>query len=225
MCAATAWTRLTLQIFEQWWARWYMYIGDPVLATGIMSFLMHEVRADPLDAADRQIVYFGRCIPWIIIGRIRYFDQWKLQEDKIPTAREQWECTKYVLYTHFTIELPQIWGFHPLAEALGMSTHQVPFPHWTTMAYQIVIFFFFEDFFRASRISYASADRADYWAHRALHQGALYQRIHKLHHEFSAPFGLAAEYAHPLEILILGMGTVGGPLLWSVLSGGNLHVR
>jgi len=153
MCAATAWTRLTLQIFEQWWARWYMYIGDPVLATGIMSFLMHEVRADPLDAADRQIVYFGRCIPWIIIGRIRYFDQWKLQEDKIPTAREQWECTKYVLYTHFTIELPQIWGFHPLAEALGMSTHQVPFPHWTTMAYQIVIFFFFEDFFRAPRIS------------------------------------------------------------------------
>jgi len=190
----------SLNIFEQWWARWYMYIGDPVLATGIMSFLMHE------------IVYFGRCIPWIIIGRIRYFDQWKLQEDKIPTAREQWECTKYVLYTHFTIELPQIWGFHPLAEALGMSTHQVPFPHWTTMAYQIVIFFFFEDFFH-------------YWAHRALHQGALYQRIHKLHHEFSAPFGLAAEYAHPLEILILGMGTVGGPLLWSVLSGGNLHVR
>lgn len=64
----------------------------------------------------------------------------------------------------------------------------------------------------------------DYWAHRALHYGPLYKKIHKLHHEFSAPFGLAAEYAHPLEILILGMGTIGGPFLWCVLSGGNLHM-
>jgi methylsterol monooxygenase len=57
-----------------------------------------------------------------------------------------------------------------------------------------------------------------------LHQGQLYKKIHKLHHEFSAPFGLAAEYAHPLEILILGTGTIGGPLLWCVLSNGNLHI-
>lgn len=51
-------------------------------------------------------------------------------------------------------------------------------------------------------------------AHRALHWGPLYKRIHKLHHTYSAPFGLAAEYAHPLEILILGTGTVGVSLSW-----------
>lgn len=33
----------SLSLLEQWWARWYMYIGDPVLATGIMSFAVHEV--------------------------------------------------------------------------------------------------------------------------------------------------------------------------------------
>lgn len=65
---------------------------------------------------------------------------------------------------------------------------------------------------------------SDYWAHRAMHYGPLYKKIHKLHHEFSAPFGLAAEYAHPIEILVLGMGTVGGPLLWCWLSGGNCHI-
>lgn len=46
----------------------------------------------------------------------------------------------------------------------------------------------------------------------------------RLHHEFSAPFGLAAEYAHPIEIMVLGIGTVGGPLLWCWASGGNMHL-
>lgn len=46
----------------------------------------------------------------------------------------------------------------------------------------------------------------------ALHQGALYKYIHKVHHTYPAPFGLAAEYAHPAEVLILGAGTLLGPL-------------
>ena len=96
-----------------------------------------------------------------------YFHKWKLQPNKIPTAKEQWECTKLVLFSHFTIELPtvsafyecnvvtyqgyillqQIWLFHPLAESIGMSTYQVPFPDWKTMAPQVAFFFFFEDLF------------------------------------------------------------------------------
>lgn len=60
-------------------------------------------------------------------------------------------------------------------------------------------------------------------AHQALHYGPLYRNIHKLHHRYSAPFGLAAEFAHPAEILILGMGTIGGPLLYCYLTQ-NLHI-
>lgn len=190
----------SLSILEKYWAQWYIFIGDPVLATGIMSFLIHE------------IFYFGRCVPWAIIDRIPYFRKWKLQEEKMPSAADQWKCLKLVLLTHFTVELPQIWGFHPMAEYFGMATHQVPFPSWGTIAYQVALFFVLEDAWH-------------YWAHRTLHSiPVLYKRIHKLHHEFSAPFGLAAEYAHPIEILVLGIGTVGGPLLWCWLSGGNLHL-
>ncbi|KAF8583684.1 hypothetical protein K439DRAFT_1634216 [Ramaria rubella] len=187
-----------LSMFEQWWAAWYLWIGNPTIATGLMSFIMHE------------IVYFGRCIPWIIIDAIPYFRKWKLQPDKVPTSKEQWECTKFVLLSHFTTELPAIWLFHPIAEAFGMSTWHVPFPARTTMAAQIVFFFFFEDMYY-------------YFAHQALHYGSLYKYIHKMHHKYSAPFGLAAEYAHPAETLILGAGTLGGPFLYTALFS-DLHI-
>lgn len=49
-------------------------------------------------------------------------------------------------------------------------------------------------------------DTWHYWAHRLLHHKSLYGPIHKLHHQFNVPFGLAAEYAHPIETLTLGVG-------------------
>ncbi|KAF9510473.1 hypothetical protein BS47DRAFT_1331664 [Hydnum rufescens UP504] len=188
----------SLNWFEHLWVSWYLWLENPVIATGLMSFALHE------------LVYFGRCVPWFIIDMMPYFRRWKLQPNKIPTKKEQWECTRLVLLTHFTIELPQIWAFHPLAEALGMQTWQVPFPSWQKMVPQIALFFVLEDAWH-------------YVSHQALHYGPLYRNIHKLHHRYSAPFGLAAEFAHPLEILILGTGTVGGPLLYCYLTH-DLHI-
>ena len=86
----------TLSWIELKWAQWYLLFDDPAIATGLLSFLLHEV------------VYFGRCIPWIIIDAIPYFRRWKLQPNKVPTALDEWECTKLVLFSHFTIELPQV---------------------------------------------------------------------------------------------------------------------
>ena len=60
-------------------------------------------------------------------------------------------------------------------------------------------------------------------AHQALHWGVLYKYIHKLHHKYSAPFGLAAEYAHPAEVFILGTGTIAGPMLYCYFTR-NLHI-
>lgn len=57
-----------LNYLERMWAAWYAYIGNDVLATGIMSFLMHE------------IVYFGRSLPWIIIDCIPFFNKYKIQD-------------------------------------------------------------------------------------------------------------------------------------------------
>lgn len=121
-----------------------------------------------------------------------------------------WKCLKYILFTHFVIQVPMQTMFHPIAEYFGMKMYGVPFPDWTTMVSQIALFMLMEDAFH-------------YWFHRALHYGPLYKMIHKQHHEFTAPFGIASEYAHPLETMILGMGTIGSPLLYSVITG-DLHL-
>jgi methylsterol monooxygenase len=108
-----------LNWFEKQWMAWYIWIGNPVIATGLMSFLMHEVShffAFHLGLSHRvqtQIVYFGRCIPWIIIDAIPYFRKWKLQPKKIPSPQQQWECTKVVLFSHFMVELPVVSDFVP----------------------------------------------------------------------------------------------------------------
>ena len=46
---------------------WYAWMQNDVLATGIMSFVMHE------------LVYFGRSLPWIFIDSFGIFKNYKIQ--------------------------------------------------------------------------------------------------------------------------------------------------
>jgi methylsterol monooxygenase len=56
-----------LNVVERLWAAWYAWMQNDVLATGIMSFVMHE------------LVYFGRSLPWIIIDTLGLFKNYKIQ--------------------------------------------------------------------------------------------------------------------------------------------------
>jgi len=42
-------------------------------------------------------------------------------------------------------------------------------------------------------------DTWHYWIHRLMHDKRLYKYVHKIHHSYQAPFGMVAEYAHPVE--------------------------
>jgi methylsterol monooxygenase len=152
------------------------------------TFLLHEV------------VYFGRYIPYLICDHIPFLRRYKIQQDKENTWKDFWICFRKLMISHILVQLPLMLGYHPLVNLLGMQPPAAPFPTCITMAIQISIFMVIEDFY-------------EYWLHRWLHYGILYRLIHKTHHEFSAPFGITAEYAHPAETLILGVGTMLGPIL------------
>ena len=172
-------------------------MGNDLFATGLLFFTLHEA------------MYFGRCIPWMIIDRIPYFNKYKIQDAKIPSNKEQWECLKSVLTSHFLVEAFPIWFFHPLCQQIGIS-FEIPFPDLSSILIQLAVFFVFEDAWH-------------YWFHRALHHGVFYKYIHKQHHRYAAPFGLTAEYAHPIEVMLLGFGTVGIPIVWCLITK-NLHL-
>jgi hypothetical protein len=61
-----------LNYAEKMWAAWYAYMQNDVLATGIMSFVMHE------------LVYFGRSLPWIIADRVPWLNKYKIQNVRLP---------------------------------------------------------------------------------------------------------------------------------------------
>jgi len=83
-----------LNYFEKLWLAWYTYMQNDVLATGIMSFVMHEV------------VYFGRSLPWIIIDCIPWFRRYKIQNVCHQLAPEHAAIAAETLLTNAAAENP-----------------------------------------------------------------------------------------------------------------------
>ncbi|KAG5462031.1 MAG: hypothetical protein BJ554DRAFT_5686 [Olpidium bornovanus] len=160
-----------------------------------------------------EIVYFTRFLPFWLCDFVPAFQKYKIQQifygkrrmagvvvsawsGRLPYASAAGKAFRGVLFSHFFIQLPMMLFFDPVAEAFGMKVTDVPFPGWRVTVKHLAVFFVFEDFFH-------------YWMHRALHWG---------YGNFQT-----AEYAHPVETFILGFGTLGGPLLWAMLTG-DLHI-
>uniref|UniRef100_A0AC34RJH6 Fatty acid hydroxylase domain-containing protein n=1 Tax=Panagrolaimus sp. JU765 TaxID=591449 RepID=A0AC34RJH6_9BILA len=53
-----------------------------------------------------------------------------------------------------------------------------------------------------------------YYSHRLFHHPSIYKHVHKKHHEWTAPIGITAVYAHPLEHVLSNLlPVVMGPLI------------
>jgi len=167
---------------------WAFANYHPMIVVTLGTFILHEV------------AYFGMFLPyWFIDTYVPSLHKYKIQKDKPNTFEIQWNCFWRVLVLHVTCDIPLMMMSHTAMTSVGMSV-EPPFPKLSNVLPQIIVFFMVEDFYF-------------YWVHRLLHWGPFYRYIHKVHHEHAAPFGMAGEYAHPIEEIFLGIGTGLGPFL------------
>jgi len=179
--------------FEEAWDNTINRVGAPAFVI-LGTFIVHE------------IFYFGRYIPFYFCDYIPALRKYKIQADKENKPEVIWRIFWKMMLIHVFVELPMMSFFHLGVEWLGLKLFS-PFPPMWKMLVQAIIFLIIEDFY-------------EYWGHRLLHFGWFYKYIHKQHHEHTAPFGLVAEYAHPAEVVILGIGSALGPILFAY----DLHI-
>lgn len=82
---------------------------------------------------------------------------------------------------------------------IGIRT-SLPLPSLMEIISQLFVYFLVEDF-------------TNYWIHRFLHCKWGYEKIHKVHHEYTSPIAYAAPYVHWAEVLILGIPSFLGPAM------------
>jgi sterol desaturase/sphingolipid hydroxylase (fatty acid hydroxylase superfamily) len=169
--------------------------------TEVLANFSPFVIAGPLTFVYHELVYFGAWTPWLLMDRFDVFKRWKIQPEKTASAEMVGKCLKKLLKSHVCIQLPMQLMFHYVAPYFGFSL-ALPLPKSRELLWQIPTFFIIEDFYF-------------YWIHRALHHKSVYKYVHKIHHEHTHPFGIAAEYAHPAETFLLGIGTLLGPLFYA----------
>lgn len=118
---------------------------------------------------------------------------------KWPKNEEYVKTLKNIGQNYLVIILPICFIGPPIFSAVGFSMYG-PLPTWRRLLVDLMFCVLIEDIFQ-------------YIFHRALHLPFIYPHIHKVHHEWTTPFAMAASYSHPAEVLILGFCTFAGPLM------------
>ncbi|PKI56162.1 hypothetical protein CRG98_023430 [Punica granatum] len=126
-------------------------------------------------------------------------DKYKIQPRVRLSFSEMLRCYKDVMWMFFFVVGPLQLVSYPTVKMIGIRTG-LALPSGWEIFMQLLVYFVIEDY-------------TNYWIHRFLHCKWGYQKIHRVHHEYTAPIGFAAPYAHWAEILILGIPSFLGPAI------------
>ncbi len=118
--------------------------------------------------------------------------KYKIQPAKKVTSTEIRQCIKTVLVNQYLISTPLDLSLAFLAMKLGHPPALTVGPTLPSI----------REIARDFTISIIIREILFYYSHRVGHTPALYKRIHKMHHKFTAPIAPSAEYAHPVEHVI-----------------------
>jgi len=149
--------------------------------------------------------------------KLKYFDQWRIHYSKIDRKRPRTYPTNPELWKAFKVHCVNFFGIYCSVFIVGVGfackTNIIPYSFAKTLPKYWVLEFLFCSFF---------ADVLFYVLHRAVHSKGLYQRLHKMHHEWIYTMALAHHYMDPLEgetpqKWFLSWVAVGGSGLWVVL--------
>ncbi|ESO82259.1 hypothetical protein LOTGIDRAFT_170177 [Lottia gigantea] len=148
---------------------------------------------------------------WVVGGTTLFVDvtgkpDWMIRNKLQPGKNQPVEkkillkILKVGLRNQILIGFPLTAVHYPLRQWRG-SDLTLTFPDWTILLRDLVFCVLLEEI-------------CFYYSHRLLHHPKLYKTIHKIHHEWTAPIGLAAVYAHPAEYIFSNiLPLMLGPLL------------
>jgi len=150
------------------------------------------------------------CIFWPFCLILMYIDtlehnplsRFKIQPGKnMPVDKTRLkQAIKTALFNQFCVAFPLNVITYPLAAWRGIRM-TLPLPTFNEFVVDVCIFLIVEELLF-------------YYFHRALHHPKLYGRFHKYHHEWTAPIGIAAIYATPLEHICSNiLPVLTGPLI------------
>ncbi|KAM3601925.1 uncharacterized protein V6R79_021370 [Siganus canaliculatus] len=135
-------------------------------------------------------------------GAPSFITRYRIQTDKNnPVDPEKLRhAVKTVLFNQVFISGPMVVICYFLVSWRGNPCGpELPTFHWALV--ELTVFSILEEVFF-------------YYSHRLFHHPSLYKFYHKQHHEWTAPIGVVAIYAHPLEHMISNMlPVVIGPVL------------
>ncbi|KAH6767457.1 sterol-4alpha-methyl oxidase 1-1 [Perilla frutescens var. hirtella] len=176
-----------LTFAEELWFKYSASKSDDILYCHNILFLFIFYTLMPLPYVIMELMHSNK------------FDKFKIQPKKQNSFSDFLDCYKKVFFTFVLAVGPlQIFSY-PIIQMIGIRT-SLPLPSGTEIFLQLLVYFLVEDY-------------SNYWLHRLLHQKWGYENIHRVHHEYTAPIGFAAPYAHWAEIIILGFASFLGPLI------------
>jgi len=159
----------------------------------------------------RELIWFLLHGQYLIIARYDLFSSYKINQTARQPFDVQWFMFDAMNLDHL-VSMPillaiSIYSWRAIKVNLDFNT--VPSP--LALFGMLVLSRFVREFLR-------------YWGHRFLHMGLLYKLIHKKHHEYTSPFSLVGEYAHPVENIVHGIIPIVAGMFTLAYSFGELHI-